>query len=49
MNQTLAFKSFWKSLRDDQKKDYRELSMYAQQKWYIRFLEDNFNWNKDKE
>lgn len=42
MRNTIYFKWFMESLRDDQKKDYRDMSINQQKDWYISYLESKF-------
>jgi hypothetical protein len=35
-----AYKEFWNSLREDQKKDFRDQSINMQKDWYISYLEN---------
>lgn len=37
-----AYRAFWKSLREDQKKDFRDQSINMQKDWYINYLEKHF-------
>ena len=39
---TIYFKYFMDSLRDDQKKDYRAMSINQQKDWYINYLESHY-------
>lgn len=41
MKDNIYFKWFMQSLRPDQKKDYREMSINQQKDWYITYLEDH--------
>jgi hypothetical protein len=43
MRNSICFKWFWESLRDDQKKDYSEMSINQQKDWYISYLESHYN------
>ena len=42
----IYFKWFWKSLREDQQKDYREMSINQQKDWYISYLESHYSVKK---
>lgn len=42
MRDTIYFKWFIESLRADQIKDFREMSINQQKDWYIRYLEDHY-------
>ncbi|WP_456867615.1 hypothetical protein [Galbibacter sp. BG1] len=42
MRNTVYYKWFLKSLRDDQKKDYQEMSINQQKDWYITYLESHY-------
>lgn len=35
----IFFKRFWESLREDQKKEYQDMSINQQKDWYISYLE----------
>ncbi len=43
MRNTIYFKWFMESLRDDQKKDYRDMSINQQKDWYISYLENHYS------
>jgi hypothetical protein len=43
MRNTVYFKWFLESLREDQKKEYSDMSMNQQKDWYISFLEKFFD------
>lgn len=42
MRDTIYFKRFQDSLREDQKKDYQDMSINQQKDWYINYLEDHY-------
>lgn len=42
MKDTIYFKCFMDSLRDDQKHDYRQMSINQQKDWYISYLESHY-------
>lgn len=46
MRDNIYFKWFMNSLREDQKKDYREMSINQQKDWYINYLEDHYKVKK---
>lgn len=46
MKNTIYYKWFIESLRDDQLKDYREMSINQQKDWYISYLESCFGSKK---
>ena len=46
MRNTIYFKWFMESLREDQKKDYHEMSINQQKDWYISYLEDHYESKK---
>ena len=43
----IYFKWFWESLRDDQKKDFRDMSINEQKNWYISYLESHYSVKKN--
>ena len=43
MRNNIQFKFFTESLRDDQKKDYRDMSINQQKDWYISYLESCYS------
>ena len=45
----IFFKWFWESLREDQKKDYRDMSINQQKDWYISYLESHYSVKKEDE
>ena len=45
----IYFKWFWESLREDQKKDYRDMSINQQKDWYISYLESKYSAKKEDE
>jgi hypothetical protein len=47
MRNTIYYKWFIDSLREDQKKDYQQMSINQQKDWYIRYLESKYS-SKDK-
>jgi len=42
MRNTIYYKWFIESLREDQKVDYRQMSINMQKDWYISYLENHF-------
>ena len=42
------YRWFIKSLREDQKKDYDQMSINQQKDWYISYLEDHYQPKKEK-
>ncbi len=48
MRDNIYYRWFKKSLRDDQEKDYREMSINQQKDWYISYLEEHFDAKKIK-
>ena len=42
MSNTLIFKWFQKSLTEQQKTEYREMSINQQKDWYISYLEKHY-------
>lgn len=49
MRDNYYFRSFIKSLSEDQKADYRERSINQQKDWYISYLENHFQPNTTEE
>jgi hypothetical protein len=43
----IYYKWFWESLRDDQKKDFRDMSINEQKNWYISYLESHYSVKKN--
>lgn len=37
-----AYREFWKSLREDQKIEFLDMSINQQKDWYISYLEKHF-------
>ena len=44
----MYFRWFWKSLREDQKMDYHQMSINQQKDWYITYLESHYQSNNDE-
>lgn len=43
MKNTIYFKWFMESLREDQKIDYDQMSINQQKDWYIAYLESKYS------
>lgn len=46
MSTSIYFKWFQESLTDEQKKEYREMSINQQKDWYISYLENHYSSKK---
>jgi tyrosine-protein phosphatase YwqE len=47
-DKSYAYVEFWNSLREDQKKDFWDMSINQQKDWYISYLENHFSITKNK-